>query len=135
MARVAIYREQLRAEALRLSTPGRTEIAEKILNRFDATVPNRTGEFQRGASVLVEGSRVYVEDDDPEAFWKEYGTSQRRALATLTSAAREFGRYRGFQPRRGGSSSRSNLVSYTTRSGTVRMVTRAQRDYFNRGRA
>ncbi|MDJ0405885.1 HK97 gp10 family phage protein [Rhodococcus qingshengii] len=99
MARVTIYRDNAERDARRLSTEGRKDVAEQIKSEFEAIAPRRTGEYAGGASVTVDGDRVYVEDNDPEAFWKEYGTSRMRGIAALTNAARKHGKYSGFKPR------------------------------------
>ncbi len=147
VSRVRIFRAQAEREAREASTPARKEIGLDIADEFRSTAPRASGRYASSAHVEVAGHRVYVIDDDPDAFYKEYGTSKMRGIAALTKAARKFGKYSGFKPRglnsRGGSrrsgrsgsggSGRSNLVSYTTRSGVTRMVTRAQHDYFTRG--
>lgn len=99
MARVSIFRQQAMREAMESSTQGRKEIAEEILDDFRTRAPRRSGTFAGSATVKVDGSRVYVVDDDPLAFYKEYGTSRTRAAAALTNAARQRGKYTGFQPR------------------------------------
>lgn len=98
-ARVTIYRDQLRTEALDNSVQGRRDIAEQVLDRFRATAPIKSGAYRSGASVTTDGNRVYVQNSDPDAFYKEYGTSRTRAHAALTNAARQFGKYTGFSPR------------------------------------
>lgn len=99
MARVTIYRDNAQADARRISTEGRKDIAEQIKAEFEATAPRRKGEYAGGASITVEGNRVFVADNDPEAFWKEYGTSRMRGIASMTNAARKHGKYSGFKPR------------------------------------
>lgn len=99
MARVTIYRDKAQGDARRISTEGRKDIAEQIKSEFEATAPRRKGEYAGGASITVEGNRVFVADKDPKAFWKEYGTSRMRGIASLTNAARKHGKYSGFKPR------------------------------------
>jgi hypothetical protein len=97
--RVTVYSEQLRKEAMENSLPGRKDVAEQVVDRFRSTAPIKSGEYRSGASVTVDGSRVFVENSDPEAFYKEYGTSKTRAHSAMVNAARQFGKYTGFQPR------------------------------------
>ncbi|MCQ4148676.1 HK97 gp10 family phage protein [Rhodococcus qingshengii] len=99
MARVTVYRDNAERDARRISTEGRKEIAEEIKAEVEATAPRRSGAYANSVRVVVEGSRVMVEDFDPTAFYKEYGTSRTRAIAALTGSARKRGKYSGFQPR------------------------------------
>lgn len=94
-----IYREQATREAYTESTDGRAEIAGQAADLARATAPVRSGEFLSGIGVEVNGADVTLVDDDPEAFWKEYGTADTPAHATLTRAASQFGRYSGMSPR------------------------------------
>lgn len=107
VSRVRIFRAQAEREAREASAPARKEIGLEIAQDFRAAAPRRSGTFATSARVEVEGNRVYVIDDDPLAFYKEYGTSRSRGAATLTNAARKHGKYSGFQPRgKGGRRSR-----------------------------
>lgn len=98
-ARVTVFTEQAHREAYRLSTPKRRQVAEEIASEARADAPVRTGEYRDGIGTRSEGDRVFVQDDDPEAIYKEYGTSDTPAHAALTDAARRHGRYSGWQPR------------------------------------
>lgn len=107
VSRVQIFRAQAEREAREASTPARKEVGQEIAQDFRAAAPRRSGIFATSARVEVDGERVYVIDDDPLAFYKEYGTSKSRGAATLTNAARKHGKYSGFQPRgQGGRRSR-----------------------------
>lgn len=107
VSRVRIFRAQAEREAREASTPAREEIGLDIAGEFRSTAPRRSGAFATAARVEVDGNRVFVIDDDPLAFYKEYGTSKSRGAASLTNAARKFGKYSGFQPRgQGGRRSR-----------------------------
>jgi hypothetical protein len=97
--RVTVYTAQALREALRLSTPKRQQIAQQIAAEARADAPVRTGEYRDGIGTRTEGDRVFVQDDDPESVFKEYGTSDTPAHASLTDAARQYGRYSGWQPR------------------------------------
>lgn len=95
-ARITYFAEQARAEAARISEKAREEIAQQIASDASAAAPVLTGAFRNG--IHADGVRVL--DDDPDAFYKEYGTSDTPAHATLTDAARKYGKYTGMQPGR-----------------------------------
>ncbi len=99
--RVTVYSRQAIAEAYRVSTEQRARIAHQAAAIARDRAPVETGEYRDGIGVEVEGDKVRLVDNDDEAFYKEYGTSDTPAHATLTDAARQFGRYSGFQPRGG----------------------------------
>lgn len=99
MARVVVYTAQALAEARRLSTPKRVEVATRAAGIARSTAPVESGEFQSGVGVEVNGDQVSIVNSDPEAGYKEYGTSDTPAHATMTNAAKQFGRYTGYQPR------------------------------------
>lgn len=97
-ARVTIYNMQAIREAYRASTPGRVEVAHQAAAVASGTAHVDTGEFQQGIGVEVDGDRVQLVNNDPEAGYKEYGTVDTAAQATMTDAARQFGRYTGVTP-------------------------------------
>lgn len=97
--RVTVFAAQARAEALKLSTEDRAQIAEQIEIEARAAAPVVTGAYRDGIHVEVNGTDVRVVDDDPTAGFKEYGTSTHAAHATLTDAARHHGKYSGMKPR------------------------------------
>lgn len=99
VTRVTIYAAQANREAYRLSTPQRVQVAQQIVAEGRADAPVESGEYQSGMDVEVNGDQVLAVDNDPEAFYKEYGTSDTPAHASLTDAARKHGRYTGFQPK------------------------------------
>lgn len=99
-ARVTIDTRALRAELLAATVSERREIAHRIVDDYTATAPVRTGAFRSDAEVVVRGTEVSVVDDDPTSFYKEYGTSDTPAAATLTNAARKQGKYTGWKPAR-----------------------------------
>lgn len=98
-ARVTVYAAQAIAEAARISTPKRVEIAHEIASEARAAAPVRTGEYRDGIGVEVAGDKVSAVDTDPESVWKEYGTSDTPAHAVLTEAAMNHGKYSGWQPK------------------------------------
>jgi hypothetical protein len=99
-ARVTLFRAELLREARRLSTEDRVRVAEEIARDAVSSAPVLTGEYRDGIGVETSGDDVAVVDNDPEAFYKEYGTSDTPAHATLTDAARKRGKYSGMTPRR-----------------------------------
>ncbi|NEW40781.1 HK97 gp10 family phage protein [Nocardia cyriacigeorgica] len=91
--------ESLATQATRVATtPRRRAIAREIADEARAAAPVLTGEYRDGIGVEFSGTTVRVVDDDPEAFYKEYGTVDTPAHAVLTDAARRRGRYRGYAP-------------------------------------
>lgn len=94
--RITIYGAQAIAEAAAASVKAREEIARQIAADARASAPVLTGEFRDG----IHADGVSVVDDDPESIYKEYGVVDRPAHATLTDAARKYGKYTGMQPRR-----------------------------------
>jgi hypothetical protein len=94
--RITVYGAQAIAEAAAASVAAREEIARQIAADARAAAPVQTGEFRDG----INADGVLVVDDDPEAVYKEYGVAHRPAHATLTDAARRYGKYTGWQPKR-----------------------------------
>ncbi|MFE2994273.1 HK97 gp10 family phage protein [Nocardia sp. NPDC059246] len=100
MIRLTIFDDVCRSAARVLSTPKRRAIAHEIAAEARASAPVLTGAYRDGISVHVSGTEVDVVDDDPDAIYKEYGTSVAPAHAALTDAARARGKYRGWKPKR-----------------------------------
>lgn len=98
-ARVTVFAAVAIAEAARISTAERAQIAHEIAAEAQADAPVRSGAYRNGIEVQVDGDRVSVVDMDPESVYKEYGTSDTPAHASLTEAAMNHGRYSGWQPR------------------------------------
>jgi hypothetical protein len=97
--RVTVFSGQAIREAAQASTEKRVQIAHEIAHDAIASAPVLTGEYRSGISVEVNGDTVRVVDNDPDAGFKEYGTVDTPAHATLTDAARKRGKYSGVQPR------------------------------------
>ena len=97
--RVTLYTAELFAEAKHLSTPDRVEIAHQAAQNAIADAPVLTGHYRDGVGVEASGDDVKIVDNDPDAIYKEYGTSDTPAHATLTEAAKAFGKYTGMQPK------------------------------------
>lgn len=98
-ARVTVFAAIAIAEAKRISTLERVRIANEIVAEAKADAPVRSGAYRNGIEVQVDGDRVTVVDQDPDAVYKEYGTSDTPAHASLTEAAMNHGKYSGWQPR------------------------------------
>lgn len=97
--RVTVFPEQAIAEARRASTPDRIDIAHQIAGIAKSDAPVLTGHYRDGIHVEVNGDDVSVVDSDPNSPYKEYGTSDTPAHAVLTEAAKQFGKYTGWQPK------------------------------------
>lgn len=93
------FDDQLLKEMQRETLPGRQRIAARILNEARATAPVLHGDYRGGMHVATSGDSVSVVDSDPDAIYKEYGTSDTPAHASITNAARRYGRYTGWSPR------------------------------------
>lgn len=98
--RVTVYAGQAIAEAREISTPEREKIANQAAGIARANAPVLTGAYSGGVGVEVAGDTVSIVDTDEDAVYKEYGTSDTPAHMALTNAARQFGRYSGWQARR-----------------------------------
>ena len=98
-ARASADYQSARREAYESSTEQRAQIAHQIGDEARAEAPVLTSAYRDGVSVEVDGSDVMIVDNDPDAFYKEYGTSKTPAHATLTNAASRHGAYTGFSPR------------------------------------
>lgn len=87
-----------RAEARRLSTPRRIEVAHEAVADFQASAPVLTGAYRDGGGVVVSGDDVTMVNRDPEASYKEFGTSDTPVHGSFVNAARRHGRYTGWTP-------------------------------------
>lgn len=103
VAHLTIYRDRVRRYAAREgSIKDRVEIAEKIAADARPLAPVVSGDYRGGIDVKQSsGFRVSVVDEDENAIYKEYGTSDTPAHAALTTAAMKYGRYRGMRPMKG----------------------------------
>lgn len=81
------------------STDGRAEVARKIVQDAQEHAPVRTGEFRDSMHVTVSGEDVDIVDDDPAAFFIEYGTIDTPPAGVITQAAQREGTYHGKTPR------------------------------------
>ncbi|HEY3557399.1 MAG TPA: hypothetical protein VGL05_08045 [Kribbella sp.] len=97
--RVTVFPDQAVAEARRVSTPDRIDIAHQAAGIAQGNAPVLTGRYRDGISVEVNGDEVAIVDTDPDSVYKEFGTSDTPAHAVLIEAASQFGKYSGWQPR------------------------------------
>lgn len=97
--RTQVYRSQAVQDAYDSSTEDRAKIAHEAGDDARSTAPVWTGAYRSGISVEVDGSHVKLVDNDPDAIYKEYGTSSTPAHMTLTAAASRYGRYSGWGQR------------------------------------
>lgn len=98
-ARVTVYRSEAQQACYDETVDDRTEIARAAVDIARGNAPVQSGEYRDGMGVEVDGSDVRMVDDDPEAEFKEYGTSSTPAHAVMVNAASEFGKYSGVMPR------------------------------------
>lgn len=98
-ARVTVFSAQAKAEAARLAGDDLYKIAQRAAGEAIAAAPVLTGAYRGGIHAVRRGDQAAIVDDDPDAGYKEYGTVDTPAHATLTDAARRYGRYRGITPR------------------------------------
>lgn len=101
-ARLTIFRAAAIGEAVRISTERRVEIAHEIVSEHQATAPVDSGAYRNEAHVAAEGTEVRVVNEDETSFYKELGTVDTPAHATMINAARRHGKYSGMNPRRRG---------------------------------
>lgn len=97
--RVTLYRAELLTEARRISTDQRVEIAHQAAGEAIADAPVLRGDYRDGIGVETDGDQVSIVDNDPDAVFKEYGTSDTPAHMTLTEAASRHGKYTGWEAR------------------------------------
>lgn len=99
MAKVTIFTGVLLQTAAEAAQPQCVEIAGKIAQDAASNVPVESGEWRAGISSGARDDYAVVVSDDPESFYKEYGTSDTPAHMTLTNAARKYGKYSGMTGR------------------------------------
>lgn len=98
-ARVTVFRAVAIAEAKRISTPRRVEIAEKMVNIAQAEAAVESGQWQASYHVEVEGDQVLAVNDREAAVYIGFGTSDTPPHDELINAGRQFGTYSGWQPK------------------------------------
>lgn len=86
----------LARQLAKASERDRYKVAQQIAREAAAAAPRVTGAYAGGMQARRYGSgTVAVIDTDPDSVYKEYGTVDTPAHATLTNAARRHGVYRG----------------------------------------
>ncbi|MCU1640912.1 MAG: hypothetical protein JWN03_1187 [Nocardia sp.] len=91
--RLTIFEAQVRDEAKKASLPDREELAYEVALKAIELAPVVSGAYQDGIDVVVEDGDVYVVDNDPIAFMKEFGTVDTPAHLILTEAAADLAQY------------------------------------------
>lgn len=93
-ARLEIFAAQTYREASKGSKADRKTMAERAAAKARQIAPVVSGAYRDGVAVEEEGDElVFLVDNDPLAFMKEYGTIDTPAHAILTDASRILGQY------------------------------------------
>lgn len=95
---VIIWYPNAADEIIAASTEQRIAIAERIVDDAQLHAPVRTGAFRDGLHVEISGDEVDIVDDDPAAFFIEYGTLDTPPAGVITEAAENEGEYHGKRP-------------------------------------
>lgn len=98
-ARVTVFPAQAIAEALRISTPKRVEIAHKMVGIAQPQAAVETGLFKSSYGVEQSGDRVAAVNNDPDAVYIVFGTEDTPPHDELIEAGKQFGKYSGWQSR------------------------------------
>lgn len=101
VAKITIFGAAAIAEARQIARAQLEDIAGQVAAAAKSSAPVESGEYRDGIGVETRGDKVYVVNNDDEAIYKEYGTVDTPAHATMTNAARQFGKYSGMTPRGG----------------------------------
>lgn len=101
VARVTVYEAIAIAEARVIARAQLLDIAGQVAATAKSSAPVESGQYRAGIGVETRGNKVFVVNNDEEAIYKEYGTSDTPAHATMTNAARQFGKYTGMKPKGG----------------------------------
>ncbi|WP_280449958.1 HK97 gp10 family phage protein [Nocardia brasiliensis] len=92
-ARLEIFAAQTYREASKGSKPERLTMAKRAAAKARQIAPVVSGAYRDGVAVEEDGDDVFLVDNDPLAFIKEFGTVDTPAHAILTDAARELAQY------------------------------------------
>lgn len=98
MAKVTIFASAT-AEAARACTEKLVEVASEMAGEIRSGIPVESGEWAAGITSGQRGETAYVASNDPESFWKEYGTADTPPHMVITNTARKFGKYSGMTGR------------------------------------
>lgn len=97
--RVTVYAAQAIAEARRISTARRVEIANQMVDIARGEAAVESGAWQAAYHVETSGDQVSAVNDREAAVYIGFGTSDTPPHDELINAGRQFGRYSGWQPR------------------------------------
>lgn len=92
-ARLQLFPPAIWSEAKDESLPDLRAMAEEAAETAREIAPVVSGAYRDGVDVEEENDMVFLVDNDPLAFIKEYGTVDTPAHAILSDAARELAQY------------------------------------------
>lgn len=95
---IIVWYPNAEEEILSATTEARIKVAERIVDEAQQHAPVRTGAFRDGLHVEISGAEVDIVDDDPAAFFIEYGTIDTPPAGVITEAAENEGEYHGKRP-------------------------------------
>lgn len=98
-ARITVYAAQAAAEAVQQSTPARKQVADAMVAIAQPQAAVETGSFKSNYAVEQDGDQVFAVNNDPDAQYIVYGTSDTPPHDELIQAGRQFGKYSGWQTR------------------------------------
>lgn len=97
--RVTVYAARAAAEAVHQSTPARRQVADAMVGIAQPQAAVETGLFRSSYSVEQNGDEVFAVNNDPDAKYIVFGTSDTPPHDELINAGRQFGTYSGWQPK------------------------------------
>lgn len=98
-ARLTVYPGRVVQQVEDTTFDDRVEIAESIVADAQGAAPIDTGYYRSQMAVESEGNRVFAVDTADDAVFIEYGTLDTDPAASVTNAARQYGKYSGWEPR------------------------------------
>lgn len=98
-ARVTVFKAAAIAEAVRISTPERVQIANEMVSMAKAEAAVESGQWQEAYHVEVNGDQVLAVNDREAAVHIGFGTTDTPPHDELINAGRHFGRYSGWESR------------------------------------
>lgn len=99
--RVTVFPAEAIRQAYRASTPRRVQIAREMVATAQPRAAVETGSYRSSYGVEIQGDRVFAVINDPDASYIVFGTIDTPPHTELLVAARHFGNYSGWQPKRG----------------------------------
>lgn len=91
--RLTIYDAQVYAAVDKSTLPSRIDMAYEVALEAIDIAPVVSGAYRDGIDVVTEGTDVFIVDDDPIAFMKEFGTVDTEPIGLLTEAAQVLAKY------------------------------------------